>query len=485
MAIAPPRPETPAPSTLSTPALAVLLLGVALVPIDMFVVNVALASIGADLAASTAQLEAVVAGYGVALAVTLVTGGRLGDRFGRRRVFLAGMAGFTLASLVCGLAPGIGVLVAARVAQGLAAALILPQVLSIIQAGTTGAARIRAIGWYGGVGSLAMVVGLLLGGVLLGADIAGTGWRPIFLINVPVGVLALVLVPRLLPESRVTAPHGVDRAGTALLAIALLALMVPLLEGRALGWPVWTVALLVTAPIAGAAFALVERRAERAGRPALLPPSILGVPSMRRGLLVVAPFFLGVGGFLFVIALVLQHGLGLDPFAAGTTMAAFAVAFGIAALAASRLGALLGRHVVAVGTVVLLVGLLTTAAVVTAGWPHPTPLAVAGGLVVVGFGQGMAAIPMFGVVLAGVPTEHAGVGSGALATTQQGSLAVGAALFGTLYAAVADSAGPLAAYLAVTAGHVIILAALAPVAVALPAVTATRPRAAGVTPTAG
>jgi MFS family permease len=482
MAVAPPRPASPAPlapsDTLSNPALAVLLLGVALVPIDMFVVNVALASIGRDLAASTAQLEAVVSGYGVALAVVLVIGGRLGDRFGRRRVFLAGMAGFTLASLVCGLAPGIGVLVAARVAQGLAAALILPQVLSIIQAGTTGAARIRAIGWYGGVGSLAMIVGMLLGGLLLGADIAGTGWRPIFLINVPVGVLALVLVPRLLPESRATAPHGVDRAGTALLAVALLALMVPLLEGRTLGWPGWIVALLVAAPVVAVAFALVERRAERAGRPALLPPSILGLPSMRRGLAVVAPFFLGVGGFLFVIALVLQHGMALDPFTAGTTMVPFAIAFGVAALTAPRLGARLGRRVVAIGMVVMLIGLLATAAVVTAGWPHPAPLAVAAGLVVVGFGQAMAAIPMFGVVLSGVPTAHAGVVSGVLATTQQGSLAVGTALFGTLYAAVADAAGPLAAYLAVTAGHVIVLAALAPVAAALPP-------ASEVTPTAG
>ena len=252
--------------------------------------------------------------------------------------------------------------------------------------------------------------------------------------------------------------------------------MVPLLEGRTLGWPVWTVALLVTALIAGAAFALVERRAERAGRP-LLPPSILGVPSMRRGLLVVAPFFLGVGGFLFAIVLARRSMVSASTCSPPDAMAAFAVAFGIAALAVSRLGALLGRRVVAVGTIVLLVGLLTTAAVVTVGWPHPAPLAVAGGLVVVGFGQGMAAIPMFGVVLAGVPTEHAGVGSGALATTQQGSLAVGAALFGTLYAAVADSAGPLAAYLAVTAGHVIILAALAPVAAALPA--AALPPAAG------
>jgi len=477
MAVATQQSVAPSPPALSPVALAVLLLGVALVPIDMFVVNVALPSIGADLAASTAQLEAVIAGYGVALAVTLVIGGGLGDRFGRRRVFLAGMAGFTLASLVCGLAPGIGVLVAARVAQGLAAALILPQVLSIIQAGTTGAARMRAIGWYGGVGSLAMIVGLLLGGLLVGADIAGTGWRPIFLINVPVGILALVLVPRLLPESRATAPHGVDRAGTALLAVALLSLMVPLLEGRALGWPAWTVALLVVAPIAAAAFALVERRAERAGRPALLPPSVLGVPSVRRGLVVAAPFFLGVGGFLFVIALVLQHGLELDPGTAGLTMAPYAAAFGAAALVAPRLVARLGRRVVAVGTVVLAAGLLTTAAIVTIGWPHPAPLAVAVGLVVVGFGQATAALPMFGVVLAGVPTEHAGVVSGALTTTQHGSLAVGTALFGTLYAAVADSAGPLAAYLAVTAGHVVILAVLAPVAARLPPASEVTPPA--------
>ncbi|MGI5129283.1 MFS transporter [Pseudonocardia sp. CA-107938] len=465
MAIAPPRP---APSPALTPAaLGVLLLGTALVPIDMFVVNVALATIGADLGASTAQLEAVVAGYGVALAVTLVIGGRLGDRFGRRRMFLAGMAAFTLASLVCGLAPGIAVLVAARVAQGLAAALLLPQTLSIIQACTTGAARMRAIGWYGGVGSLAMVLGLLAGGLLVGADLAGTGWRPIFLVNVPVGVLALVLVPRLVPESRATVPHGIDRAGTALLSTTLLALMIPLLEGRALGWPTWTLVLLAATPVAALAFVLLERGAERTGRPVLLPPSLLAVPSLRRGLTVVAPFFLGVGGFLFVIALVLQHGMALDPVAAGLTMTPFAVAFGVAALAAPRLVARLGRRVVPTGAAVLGAGLLTTATVVAAGWPHPSPLGVAAGLAIAGFGQGTAAIPMFGVVLAGVPAEHAGVASGVLATTQQGSLAVGAALFGTIYAAVVDAAGPLAGYLAVTAGHLVLLVALAPVAATL------------------
>src|SRR3569833_4231706 len=230
----------------------------------------ALPTINADLHASTAPLELVVAAYGIAYAVLLVVGGRLGDTFGRRRLFFAGLWLFTLTSLACGLAPTATTLVIARAAQGAASAMLLPQVRSIIQATTSGEERSRALGLFGATGGLSTVGGQLLGGGLVAADLFGTGWRPSFLLNVPIGLVVLVMARRL-PESRAHNPVGVDRLGTLLLAVALLSLLLPLMEGRALGWPWWTVVLLVLSPFAAAAFVHVERRLERQGGTPLLP----------------------------------------------------------------------------------------------------------------------------------------------------------------------------------------------------------------------
>ncbi|MGO4760046.1 MFS transporter, partial [Streptomyces sp. 2MCAF27] len=187
--------------------------------------------------AGPALLELVVAGYGVAYAVLLVLGGRLGDTFGRRRLFLAGMAAFALTSLACGLAPNAWSLVAGRVAQGASAALLLPQVLATIHATTSGPRRARAVSLYGATAGLAMVAGQILGGVLVAADLAGTGWRAVFLVNVPVALAGLALAARAIPETRSDRPAPVDVPGTALLALALIALLLPLTEGRAAGWP--------------------------------------------------------------------------------------------------------------------------------------------------------------------------------------------------------------------------------------------------------
>lgn len=192
-----------------------------------------------DLGASPATLELLVAGHGIAYALLLVLGGRLGDAFGRRRLFLVGMAAFGITSLLCGLAPSIEFLVAARVAQGASAAFMVPQVLSTIQATMAGSQRARALGAYGATAGLSMVIGQLLGGALVSADLSGTGWRPSFLVNVPVAAVGLVLAARLVPETRSSDPARVDLQGTLLLGAAVPALLLPLMEGRSAGWPAW------------------------------------------------------------------------------------------------------------------------------------------------------------------------------------------------------------------------------------------------------
>lgn len=418
---------------LTVAGLLTILLGAGLSIVDFFIVNIALPTIDHTLNASPAMLELVVAAYGIAYGVLLVLGGRLGDAFGRRRLFMIGLALFTLTSLACGLAPTAGLLVAARAAQGAAAALMVPQVLSTIQATTTPERRSRAVGWYGATAGLAMVVGQLLGGVLVEADIAGLSWRPIFLVNVPIGLIGLLAVRRLVPETKAANPLHIDRTGTVLLGGLLLALLVPLMEGRVLGWPAWTWLLLASTPLLAAAFVITQRRTERAGRAPLVPLSVVGMPSMRRGLLIAGPFFMGFGAFMFVYAVTLQDGLRLGPLASAVAIAPMAVAFLAASLISSRLVARFGQRVVVTGAAVQALGISTMIVTTLVVWPELEILELAPGMLIAGFGQGLAMTTVFRVVLSRVPPERAGVGSGVLTTTQQVALAAGVATLGSLY----------------------------------------------------
>jgi MFS family permease len=419
--------------------LVTVLLGAGLSIIDFFIVNIALPSIDHTLGASPALLELVIAAYGIAYGVLLVLGGRLGDAYGRRRLYSTGLGLFTATSLACGLAPTAGVLVAARAAQGAAAALMVPQVLSTIQATCTGDRRSRAVGWYGATSGLSMIVGQLLGGVLVDADIAGLAWRPIFLVNVPIGLAGLLLARRTLPETRSANPLGVDRAGTVLLGALILALLVPLMAGRSLGWPVWGWLLLAGSPLLTVAFVAVQRRADRAGAVPLVPPSVVGVPSMRRGLLLCGPFFMAFGAFMFVYAVTLQDGLRFDPGTAGLAITPMAIAFLSASLISSRLVARYGPRVVTAGGVLQAVGIAAMIGTVLLAWPHLHVAELTPGMIIAGFGQGLAMTTMFRVVLSRVPADRAGVGSGLLATTQQVSLAAGVATLGSLYLWLAES----------------------------------------------
>ncbi|MFF4378686.1 MFS transporter [Kitasatospora sp. NPDC001547] len=428
-------------AALGTAGLVTVLLGAFLPMLDFFIVNVALPTIDHDLAAGPAVLELVAAGYGIAFAVLLVLGGRLGDSYGRRRLFVVGAVAFALTSLACGLAPDAWSLVAARAAQGASAALLIPQVLGTITAATEGARRGRALSVYGAVGGISVVIGQVLGGMLVAADLFGTGWRSVFLLNVPFALLAVVLAVRYVPESRAATAARVDVPGTVLLTGTLLSLLIPLMEGRAAGWPLWSWVLLALFPVLAVAFGAVERRAERRGDTPLVPPSLLRIPEMRRGLGIALPYFAGFGGFMFVIAVALQQGLRLGPVAAGWALVPMAVGYFSASLAGPRLIGRWGSRVLSAGALVQATGLAVLAVTVLADWAHFSPLRMAPGVALAGIGQGLIGTPLFRVVLAKVPAARAGVGSGVLATGQQSSLALGVATLGTLYLSLSPVLG--------------------------------------------
>ncbi|MEX1656902.1 MFS transporter [Streptomyces pseudovenezuelae] len=430
-----------APPELGGLGLFTVLLAAALPLIDFFIVNVALPSIGADLSASESVLELVVAGYGLAYAVLLVLGGRLGDLFGRRRLFLGGMLAFGLTSLACGLAPTAWTLVAARVAQGAASAAMLPQVLATIQSSTTGSRRARAMGLYGATAGLAMVAGQILGGVLVAADIAGTSWRATFLVNVPVVLVGLVLAARTVPETRSPRPEPVDGPGTVLLAATLLALLAPLTEGRAAGWPLWTWLSLAAFPFVAGAFFAVERRADRGGRTPLVPPSLFELVSLRRGLLLILPFSMGFAGFMFVIAVALQEGAGRSPVQAGLALVPLAVTFLCTSIAGPRLITRFGTRVVTAGALIQGVGLGLMILAARSSWPDLGLLPLLPGGAIAGVGQALQLPVVFRIVLSEVPPARAGVGSGVMVTTQQASLALGVATLGSLFLALVPGMG--------------------------------------------
>ncbi|MFD4571070.1 MFS transporter [Streptomyces sp. NPDC058417] len=441
-AVSPARGRAAAPhGALGSLGLFTVLLGAALPLVDFFIVNVALPTMGRDLAASEAVLELVVAGYGVAYAVLLVLGGRLGDLFGRRRLFLVGTAAFGLTSLACGLAPDAWTLVAARVAQGASAALMVPQVLATIQSSTEGTRRARAMSLYGATAGLSMVAGQILGGVLVDADIAGSGWRSVFLVNVPVVVVGLALAVRRVPETRSAHPEPVDVPGTVLLATALLTLLAPLTEGRAAGWPLWTWLSLAAFVPAAAGFVAVERRADRLGRTPLVPPSLLALTTLRRGLTIMAPLAVGFSGFMFVVAVSLQSGAGLSPVRAGLALAPMATAFFLVSLAGPRLVTRYGSRVVTAGAVLQGAGVLLFLLAVRADWPDVGVLDLLPGTALAGAGQALQLPVVMRLVMSEVPPVRAGVGSGMMVTTQQASLALGVATLGTLYLSLTPHLG--------------------------------------------
>ena len=424
-------------SVSSTPpwrGLAVLLLAGFVTIFDLFVVNVAIPAMQAGLAASFAQIGFIVAGYELAFGVLLITGGRLGDRFGRRRLFVLGMAGFTLASLLCGLAPGANALIGARVLQGLAAALLFPQVYASIRVHFDGDAGRRAFGLLGMTLGLAAIAGQVFGGWLVHADLFGLGWRNIFLINVPIG-LGAIAAARHIPESRAPERPALDGRGVLLVSAGLTCLLVPLIEGPAQGWPAWSIAALAAAALLLAAFHRQQGRRQAAGQLPLVDMRLLAERRFTLGALLVLLVYSTSSSFFLCFALLLQSGLGLDPFAAGRIFAPCSLGFVLASLAAPRLVARWGLRAIGAGALAYALSIGLLIAQVHVAGAGLAPLELIPLLIVVGAGQGLIMTPLLNLVLGFVPAAQAGMASGVIATLQQIGAALGVAVVGMLFAA--------------------------------------------------
>ena len=437
--------------------LPVVLTGTFMVVLDFFIVNVALPSIQASLHASSGAVEWVAAGYGLTSAVFLITAGRLGDRFGRRRMFTLGLALFTLSSAACGAAGSSSALIAARLVQGLAGGLLMPNVLSIIGVTYTGPDRPRALSAYAMVMGLAAVGGQLIGGVLVQADIAGLGWRSCFLINVPIGLLGLALTPRLVPESRAEQSSRIDVLGTVLVTAGLTAIVLPLIEGRQHGWPAWTWVSLAAAPLILAGFTIYQRRLARAGGSPLLDLRLFADRTFSAGLVAQLVFWCGQASFFLVLALYLQQGRGLSALQAGVVFTVLAVAYLAASIAAPAMAERHGRRVLAVGSLTLSSGhavLLVTVGIIGVGG---SVLALIPGLLLVGAGMGLGIAPLATIILSGMRPEQAGSASGALSTAQQVGNALGVAIIGVIFFGALSSGFTKAFELSLAALAVILL----------------------------
>jgi MFS family permease len=446
-------PATPVPAARRSPGLvlALVLVGQFMAILDVAIVNVAAATIRRDLHASGAALQMVIAGYTIAYAMLLITGARLGGLHGARRTFLAGLTVFTAASLACGLAPASGLLIAFRLVQGAGAALMVPQVLNIIQLNFEGEARARALSAYAAVIAGGIVAGQVIGGVLVEADLFGAGWRPVFLVNVPIGVALLVLGRRLLPVDAGRRDRELDIPGLVTLSAAVVMVIVPLVLGHELGWPAWGWALLGASVLMLGAFAAIERGIARRGGSPLIPAAVVRAPTMAVAALAIFVSMGTFGGFLFSMALHLQTGLGDSPLRAGLTFVPAALGFATGSLTWQHLPARWHRVQIPVGFAVAAVAYGLAGLLLRDGGHGGAALLVVFGINGLGFGYAYS--PILSLVLRHVAPAHAPDASGLLVTTVQLGQVVGIATFGTLFLSLVDpaaDAGPTAHAIAVT-----------------------------------
>jgi MFS family permease len=418
----------PRPAGTGRPAamLTILLTGQFMAILDVSIANVAAPTIRRDLHTGGAGLQLVVAGYTIAYAMLLITGARLGDRLGHRRVFLTGLAGFTAASLACGLSGTAGELIGFRLVQGAGAALMIPQVFSLIQRQYQGRARARALSRYAAVIASGAIVGQVLGGVLVTADLWGTAWRPVFLINVPIGAVLLLAGARVLPADTGEPGRGLDLPGLVTLSLAVLLFVVPLVFGHEEHWPLWGWLSLAASVVMLVLFVAVERRAAAP----LIPGRVLRAPGMVAAAGAIFAAMATYGGFLFTVALHLQSGLGFSPQRAGATFIPAALSFATASLNWRRVPAGWHRRMIPVALLVGAASLALMAAAVHGGhldgWFY---LSQAG----FGLGFGTAFSPLLTLALTHVPPADAADASGLLTTVTQLAQVVGVASFGSLY----------------------------------------------------
>ncbi|MBX5239598.1 MFS transporter [Rhizobium sp. NLR22b] len=416
-------------------ALVILLAGAFLPPLDFFIVNVALPSIRDDFRASASTMQLIISGYATTYAVMLITGGRLGDLYGRRNVFLSGMVAFAAASALCGFAWSPSVLIVGRVLQGFAAAIMAPQALASINAIFPDHEKSKALSFYALTFGVASMAGLFLGGALIALNIFGLGWRAIFLINLPVIAIAAPSASIMLRETRSEHPSKLDLGGALLIALALFALIAPLIEGREQGWPIWLLLMLAASPLLFLLFWRHERNLEAAGGDPILAPSLLEVPGLKRGL-IAALFFYSLAAFWLVFSVYEQSGLGRTPFEAGLAILPAAVGFVLGPFASERILSVFGRYSAAVGMGLQAGGLFATAALISSD--HAQFLFPA--LFLIGIGQGIALPNLLKSVVQRVGRTESGLASGLVNSMLQIGGAFAAAVVGGLFFSILGSA---------------------------------------------
>jgi EmrB/QacA subfamily drug resistance transporter len=402
--------------------------------LDSTIAQTAAPAIRRDLGGSFTDLEWISAAYTLAMSAGLLAGGRLGDLFGRSRVLLGGMAAFLVASTLCALAPTAGALIAGRALQGAVGAVMIPQGFGLIRELFGDAGQAKAFAVFGPVMGLSAVAGPVLGGGLVDLDLLGTGWRAIFLVNVPIGLAAIAIGLRHLPRTAPSAPgERIDFASVGLAAVGGFALIYPLVQGRELGWPAWSVALLVAGLAVLAGFGRRQvALARHRGRSPLVDPSVLQRRAYVMGLVLVVCFIGAMGGMVLVFNVMLQAGLGFSPLGCGVATVAIPVAAIFGSITSSATLARLGRTTIHIGTAIMAGGLVVTDLVLRArgaslsAWDLTVPLAVTG------FGMGMIFVPMFDVILAGVAPHQLGSASGLLEAIQQFGMSLGIAVVGTV-----------------------------------------------------
>jgi len=412
----------------------VLLVGAFLPPLDFFIVNVALPSIRAELTASSSAEQLVISSYAGLYAVTLITGGRLGDLFGRGRVFFLGLIGFAAASTLCGLANSPWTLIAGRALQGVTAAIMAPQALASIQAIFPESEKPLALSLYGAVFGLAAVIGQALGGILISLDLLNLGWRTIFLVNLPLAILVVLFGIPLLKETRAQHARKLDLGGTALSMLTLGALIVPLIEGREAGWPVWAWVSLIAVPALAGFFWRYERRLGSRGGAPLLDPAALRAPGLGQALLI-ALLLYSIGAFFLLFSVYLQNALHVDALSAGLVFLPFGVGFLLGPLSTPFFSRFIGAYVNPLGMALEVVGLVGLAWLIEAT-PTGTPLAsapLAAVLFVTGFGQGLALPTLMRMVTGRVAPALSGMIAGIASSTLQVSTSLSVAIIGGIF----------------------------------------------------
>jgi EmrB/QacA subfamily drug resistance transporter len=417
-----------------TIALVVVALAFVMDLLDSTIVNIAIPSIQTNLGATYTTIQWLVAGYSLAFALLLITGGRMGDVFGYKKLFLTGVTGFTLASLLSGLAWNSEVLIAARLVQGAMAALMVPQVMSLMQVMYKPEERTAVNGLFGALGGLAASLGPIVGGLLIKANFWGLDWRPIFLINVPIGILGILAGMRYLPEGKSAHPLKLDLTGTGLIMIALTLLVFPLIQGREYDWPTWAFAMMVASLLFFGLFAWWQVRKDRLDGSPLVLPALYRRRSFLVGSIMNIVFPGAMLGFFLTFTLLLQAGLGFSVIHAALTGIPVAVGISVAiGVLSGKLIPKLGRYCVTIGTVVMSAGLWLVWAIADhyglgmSGW------AVAPGLLIAGMGMGMIMMPIFAASLNDVDHNHAGSASGTLNAVQQVGGAIGIAMIGLIF----------------------------------------------------